>query len=202
MNTAIILARGGSKRLPGKNAKILAGKPMVQWTLEAATQAGIFDRIILSTDCDELKKIKFGSNIEIFERSKEFSKDSTTSVDSLIEVIQNYGLDGDITLLQPTSPLRDANDCKEAYKLYKESGAISVISASDCLPESKFKVSVDNNHQVALNGAIYIIDSATLMKKKKLLFEDTVYYMMPIQKSIDVDFLEDFSEAEKFLLKR
>lgn len=123
MIIAIIPARGGSKRLPGKNIKDLAGKPMIAWTIEAAIQSDIFDHILVSTDDEEIAKISkaFGANVP-FLRPAEISTDHATTNDvvtHMVDWIENkYGQTVSIvTILQPTSPLRTAADIAQPLTL-------------------------------------------------------------------------------------
>ena len=122
---AIIPARAGSKRLPGKNLLDIAGKPLIAWTIEAAVNAGLFERIIVSTDSREIADIAVEYGAEVpFLRPEELSGDNSTTADVLKHLLIASGLDEDklcthFALLQPTSPLRNAENIKEAVDLRK-----------------------------------------------------------------------------------
>lgn len=136
-NIAIITARSGSKGLPHKNIKLLAGKPLMAWSIEAALQSGMFDTVMVSTDSEEYAKIarEYGAEVP-FLRSEATSQDNSSSWDVVAEVIGEYkklGREFDtLMLLQPTSPLRSGEDIKGAYEFLKEKGGKSVIGACEC----------------------------------------------------------------------
>ncbi|RJQ36768.1 acylneuraminate cytidylyltransferase family protein [Candidatus Parcubacteria bacterium] len=130
----IIPARGGSKSIPRKNIKDLGGKPLIAWTIEAAKQAGVFDRIILTTDDDEIAAVGKQWGIEVpFMRPKEFAEDKTPTLPVLQHAVQwlkdqeRYEPDA-IMLLQPTAPFRQAAHIRDAVKVFSESGADSLVS--------------------------------------------------------------------------
>lgn len=122
---AIIPARSGSKGLKDKNIKLLAGKPMVAYTIEAAKQSGIFDCVHVSTDSDEYARIarEYGADVP-FLRSDELSSDTAGSWDVVRWTMAQYAKLGQVfdcvTLLQPTSPLRTDEDIQNAYRLLQE----------------------------------------------------------------------------------
>lgn len=197
--TAIILARAGSKRLPGKNTLPLAGKPLIQWTLDVARESKIFEKIIVSTDCENVKEILKNQNVIVFNRSRSLAHDSATSVSSMIEVVQHYNISGAIMLLQPTSPLRTIDDCLNAWTMFQSKQCSSIVSATEAKPESRFKTKNHVGVEIALNGAIYVVKAEDLLCHKKLLFHDTNYLMMPEERSVDIDFPEDLAIAESYL---
>ena len=114
-NIAVIAARSGSKGLPGKNMRPLLGLPLIQWTAYQATNAGIFDEVIVSSDSPEISKSaeKFGVKY-LFDRPLELSTDSATSVDVVLHAIDILGVSDDcsVTLLECTSPIRKQDDIR------------------------------------------------------------------------------------------
>ena len=136
-NIAIITARSGSKGLPHKNIKPLAGKPLMAWTIEAAIKSGMFDTVMVSTDSEEYAKIarEYGAEVP-FLRSEEMSGDRANSWDVVAEVLDEYkklGREFDaFMLLQPTSPLRDAEDIKAAFEELEATGGKSVVGMCEC----------------------------------------------------------------------
>ncbi|HAS1172129.1 TPA: acylneuraminate cytidylyltransferase family protein, partial [Enterobacter cloacae] len=118
---ALIPARGGSKRLPDKNIKLLNGKPLIAWTIIAARESGLFDDIIVSTDSENIASLakKFGANVP-FIRPQNLSDDTATTAEvvrhavDFIQQAEKVSIDI-ICLLQPTSPLRTATHIKEAF---------------------------------------------------------------------------------------
>lgn len=135
---AIILARSGSKGLYDKNIRLLNGKPLIAYTIDAALDSGIFDRVMVSTDSEKYAEIvkKYGAEVP-FLRSKENSDDTASSWDVVKEVLQRYLEDfkiqfSDFCLLQPTSPLRTEEDIISGYNLYKQKRAGAVTSVCEC----------------------------------------------------------------------
>ncbi len=217
---AIIPARKGSKGLKDKNIKILCGKPLMAYTIESAVASGMFDRIILSTDSPEyaLTGEKYGAEVP-FLRSEETSGDLASSWDVVREVIERLNGMGDyydeIMLLQVTSPLRNEADIKNCVGLMSEKEANAIISLSEmehsplwCNTVSD-DLNIDDFEKDELaslprqqlpvyyreNGAIFYIKTDELYKKK--MFSDRCYaYIMPKERSIDIDDEFDLKMAE------
>lgn len=135
-NLAIIPARSGSKGLKDKNIKLLNGKPLIAYSIEAAKKSGIYSHILVSTNSERYGKIaiKYGAEVPFY-RSEENASDVASSWDVVKEVLKKYqemGIEFDtFTLLQPTSPLRKYEDIKKAYELFKEKEAIAVVSVCE-----------------------------------------------------------------------
>lgn len=220
---AIIPARSGSKGLKDKNIKELRGKPLMAYTIEAALSSGVFDCVHVSTDSEEYATIarEYGADVP-FLRTKELAGDTTSSWDALRYVINRYEELGKVfdyvTLLQPTSPLRDAEDIKNAYKLLEEKDADAVISV--CELEHSIQICntlgengsmyqfIDSNKVGArqlgekfyrLNGAIYIQKTSMLMSGENLYNENSYAYVMDKIHSIDIDDAFDFRMAQMVL---
>ncbi|MTC22284.1 MULTISPECIES: acylneuraminate cytidylyltransferase family protein [unclassified Providencia] len=220
MNIAIIPARAGSKRLPKKNIKLLNGKPLITWTIEAAIKSNIFDRIIVSTDSIEIKEISEASGAEVpFIRSPELSTDIATTNDVITNVIEHLESIGHsiktITLLQPTSPLRTAKNIQDAFLLKNKKEAKAIVSVCEIefpynlcnkLPadhslnnfilQENNKRTQDQEIYYRLNGAIYIFDRTFVSKLAELYTKGTYAYIMPREESIDIDNMLDFKLAE------
>lgn len=214
---AVIPARGGSKRLPGKNIKDLAGKPLIAWTIEAAKESEVFDKIMVSTDDSQIAKISNEYSAEVpFLRKESLASDTATSIDVVLDVFEFYKSRGEfydiIVLLQPTSPLRDATNIREAVDQFLIKSASSIISVCEVdhpvqwsnelsndlsmdnfiRDEYKNKRSQDFPKSYRINGAIYIWDSNKLLEKKTGIIENSYAYIMDRQKSIDIDEEIDF----------
>jgi len=217
--TAIIPARAGSKRLPNKNMKLIAGKPLIGWTIEAANESELFDEIIISTDCEDVKNFseEQGLSVPTF-RPKNLCKDNTYAIEVILYHINKNKLD-EVCYLQPTSPLRDSDDILESYKLFKKKNANAVVSVQDLGipfrwigdPKEEFgnylsQITTDRSQDLrsamVLNGAIYWFKSEAVVKYGNHLMSNNSYpYTMPREKSIDIDTLEDFMLAE-YLIKK
>ena len=215
---AIIPARGGSKRLPRKNVLDLAGKPLITWTLEAARNSKYIDKIIVSSDDTEILQIADDLRLDTVKRPEELASDSATTVSVIEHVLQqNLGKFDFIVLLQPTSPLRNADHIDEAIELIAQKNADAIISVcetehsplwTNTLPEDgsmnfflsgevKNIRSQDLPQYFRLNGAIYIISVDVLNKSHTLLVDENSFaYKMTISDSVDVDTQLDFNIAE------
>ncbi len=214
---AIIPARGGSKRLPRKNILDLAGKPLIAWTIEAAIKSNLIDKVIVTSDDDEILSIskKYGS--EIIKRPEYLASDIATSFDAIKHTIENTEKYDYIVLLQPTSPLRTEKHIIEAIALLEEKNANAVVSVckmdhsplwSNTLPENLSmtsflrdevlnKRSQDLEEYYRLNGAIYICKTEKLLEEKSFFLKDNIFaFMMERKSSIDIDEEIDFKVAE------
>lgn len=222
---AIIPARGGSKRLPGKNIKPLAGKPLIQWSIEAANSSLYLDKVMVSTDCADIANIAKNCSADVpYVRSAELSDDTATSLDVMLDVLRYYEKEQHhydlVLLLQPTSPLRTTEDINKAIEYFEKKEAFGVISVTECehsplwcniLPESNAFdnfIQMDNTVRSQelptyhrLNGAIYLLDVNYLMTEKRLLpMTNSFAFIMDNYNSIDIDTQLDFAIAETLLL--
>ena len=217
---AIIPARSGSKGLKNKNIKPLNNKPLMAYTIEAAKKSGMFDEIMVSTDSEEYAKIaqEYGASVPFY-RTQETSNDNSSSWDVVKEVLNNYKESFDLVcLLQPTSPLRIDEDIKAAFDIYTKKNAKVVISVCETehspllcgqLPNDgnlNSFINIENNKRrqdlakyYRLNGAIYLVDVDYLYTGKDLFSKDSYAYIMPPERSVDIDTLMDFKIAELYL---
>lgn len=219
----IIPARGGSKRLPRKNVLELAGKPLIGWTIEAAQQSNYIDDIFVSTDCEEISAIATKFNVHVPElRPSSLATDEATTKDVILYTLEKFGKDADIVLiLQPTSPLREAKQIDEAIKLYEEKQAFSVVSVTPCEHPPMWSNHLPSNHSLKgfirpeancrsqelsemyrLNGAIYTYNAKALLRDQSMDFKDDSFaYIMPQDRSIDIDSQLDFIIAEAIAIR-
>lgn len=226
-NIAIIPARSGSKGLKDKNIKLLRGIPLLGYSVAAAQKSGFFDEVMVSTDSVAYAEIaqKCGAAVP-FLRSTELGSDSAGSWAVVREVLKNYeNLEmqfDTVCLLQPTSPLRTAEDIVGAYALLEEKQANAVTSVclvdhsplwSMVLPEDqslrKFRQSILSNRQrqqldtyYRLNGAIYIRKLEYGDSGIVIMEEPEYAYVMERSNSVDIDTLEDFQLAEFIIDKK
>lgn len=220
---ALVLARGGSKRLPGKNTKLLDGKPLIVWSIEAAKNIPDIVEVLVSTDDQSIADIsqEYGGYVPWL-RPDFLSTDFTTSVDASIHAMDWYEsqhgqLDG-LLLLQPTSPFRNKSSIIKAIELYKlNKNTIVSVSPTHSHPMWTFKI--DNNRiepyiknanfdsrsqdldpAYILNGSIYLISPENLRKNKSFIDSETIPLIMESQKeAIDIDTEFDFKVAEAFV---
>ena len=219
---AIIPARGGSKRLPRKNVLDLCGKPLIAWSIEAGLNSKYIDKVVVSSDDDEILEIskKFGA--ETIKRLDELASDTATTFDAIKHTIGNLEKYDYIVLLQPTSPLRNEKHINEAIELLENKNADAVVSVcemdhsplwSNTLPQdgkmNNFlrdevlnKRSQDLEKYYRLNGSIYICKTEKLLKNKGFFLKDNIFaYTMDRESSVDIDEEIDFRIVKALLSK-
>lgn len=224
---AIIPARSGSKGLKDKNIKALNGKPMLAYTIEAALGAGIFDAVYVSTDSPSYADIakEYGAEVP-FLRTDALATDKAGTWDVVAWTLETYRRQdrdfSQVTLLQPTSPLRTAEDIQEAHKIFLEKNADAVVSVcemehsplwSNTLPADGsmdgFLKHVQGQQRQRLpiyyriNGAIYMLDASLLQEEPIQLYGKHTYaYIMPKERSVDIDDEYDFDVAKVMMTRR
>ena len=221
----IIPARGGSKRLPRKNIKLLNGKPLIFYTIDAVLKSNVFDKVIFTSDDDEiLNKVKTNysiDNLSVIKRPNNLTSDTSKVIDTVM-----YFLDDEYDqtwLTLPTSPLKTSEDFVQASNLLDES-TTSVLSYTEMEfpPTLGLLVGQDNklldydssfpwqngnsrsqDHPVVYrpNGALYGSWTSDLKKNKNYYIGETKGYFMPRNRSIDIDTQFEFDLAE-FILTR
>lgn len=221
---AIIPARGGSKGLPGKNIKSLNGKPLIAYTIEAALRSSCVSRVIVSTDDPEIARISLLYGAEVpFMRPPELATDNSNAIDTYLYTIKRLEQDQEtlidsIMVLLPTCPLRTSEDIDISYKIYKSKKSDSLISYTkenhpiswhkyisddggfvDIILDTKIANRQEYRPSYYPNGAIYIF-SKELLESGEYYSENSFSYIMPRERSVDIDTLEDFKYVE-FLLR-
>lgn len=220
----IIPARGGSKGVPGKNIKLLHGKPLIQYTIDEVRRIFSDDVIYVSTDDKEIKKVVENLGLQVpFLRPIELSSDTAGTYEVLLHAIKEYENAGNITdtiiLLQPTSPFRTKFHIEEALKLFiKNENCEMVVSVKETnsnpyyvhfeesndgflkkLMKKTFTRRQDCPKVYEFNGAIYICKVDSLKKMKMSEFTKIIKYEMDEISSHDIDTLSDWKLAEFFL---
>ena len=215
---AVIPARGGSKGVPGKNIRPLAGRPLIAWTIAAAGHAPEIDRAVVSSeDADIIETARQWGGEAPFVRPAELARDDTPGIAPVLHALdalpENYDY---VVLLQPTSPLRTGADISAALALCLESGAPACVSVSlpphapwwmfrldknRCLQALLPKEAIPARRQdmpevYALNGAVYVAEVNWLRETKAFLTPETVAYVMPRERALDIDVELDFIIAE------
>ena len=218
---AVIPARSGSKRLPNKNTRLFAGKPLLNWAIETALESKGVDEVLVSSDSDEIigLALKY-TGVTVHKRSDAASSDLASSFDFLSEILVNHPRNSVVALLQPTSPLRMCSDIENALALHLDSHkpVVSVVrnqispywsfklgadgELNSLFPDALNKRSQDLSQTYSLNGAIYIDSSAHYLAEKTFLSSGTLPYVMSEESSIDIDTLEEFDKAESEMHRR
>lgn len=218
---SIILARGGSKRLPNKNILSFVGKPLISWTIEAAKQSQYVDRIILSTDSKEIAEVAKIYGVDVpFMRPKKYATDIASSESVVLHVLhwiqENEGKQYDyVILLQPTSPLRTSRHIDEAVeKVLKNANADTLVSVTLMKKNPYWLQKIDKEgflHGVFVkkekksedlylpNGALFIAETKRFLKQQRFYTKKTIAYIMESEVSIDIDEEANFLVAETLL---
>lgn len=227
---AIIPARGGSKGVPRKNIKILAGKPLITWTIETALKTSCINRVIVSTDDEEIAKIskKHGADLP-FMRPKEFAGDTASDMPVYQHALEwlddNEHYRPDIIVwLRPTSPLRSCADIEVAVQKLITTDADWVRSVCPVEHHPYWVFRFEDNDKLSsfvegikledyfqrqllpeayrLNGAVDVAWRTTITEKKLLYSGDVRGYKMDVERSVDMDSELDFALAEILMQKR
>ncbi|MBI5701743.1 acylneuraminate cytidylyltransferase family protein [Candidatus Saganbacteria bacterium] len=205
----IIPARGGSKGVRRKNLKMVAGRPLLAWTIEQAKAAKYFDRFILSSEDAEIIAAarKLGCEAP-FVRPRKLAGDGTHTIDVVLHALRKLSEKYDyVVLLQPTSPLRQAEDIDGCIELCMRKNADSCVSVVEAGKSLYWSFSLDQKNRLkpvlntgkliprrqelpkayTLNGAVYCARVDWLFKKKMFITDETIAFVMPPERSLDID---------------
>ncbi len=218
---AIIPARGGSKGVPRKNIRLLAGKPLIAWTIDEANKSKYIDRLILSSEDEEIIEIAREYGCEVpFKRPVELAQDDTPGIEPVMHAINTLEEKYDyVVLLQSTSPLRTVEDidgCIQHCIMTESPACVSVTEAQQSPywmynlgDDMKLKSFVQQDGRInrrqelpkvyMLNGAVYVAEYGFILKNKSFLTGETVGYIMSGDNSVDIDTENDFKLAELVL---
>jgi len=220
---AIIPARGGSKGVPRKNIKLLAGKPLIVWTIEEAKKSKYISKLILSSEDDEIINVAKEYGCEVpFKRPVKLAQDNTPGIDAILHAIEQCPGYDYIILLQPTSPLRTSEDIDDFISYFINQNVNACVSvcepskspywmyqlgtSNNLIPLLKENASISRRQDLpkayALNGALYIANIEWIKQTKNFVTDETVAYVMPVNRSYDIDTIDDFQICEYLLEKR
>lgn len=224
--SAIITARGGSKRIPGKNVRILCGKPLIAFSIEVALGCKEVDHCYVSTDDDGIASISENLGAEVIARPPELASDIASSYDTVLHALDEIRRDTGsfpeaFVLLQPTSPLRTAASLAKCIAGWKEEGASSAVSLTLAehhpyksfivrngmfLPMIDFSTLNTPTQQLPpayrTNGAIYLVKTSLFLSKKTFFPFPMYPFIMPFEESVDIDTELDFFLAEALMKER
>lgn len=221
----VIAARGGSKGVPGKNIVPVGGRPLIEWTVRAAKGSRYIDQVILSSDDNAIMEAARTVGCDVpFRRDAALATDATASVDVVLDALERMPGFAVVVLLQPTSPLRTAEDIDEALELMVETGAPScasvctanehpwlmferdrdgVLRAYCAVAEGASLRRQDLPAAYRLNGAVYVADTVWVEANRRLFQPGvTAAYVMPASKSLDIDTWDDILVASGILSNR
>lgn len=218
---AIIPARGGSKGVPRKNIKELAGKPLIAYTIEQANKSKYIDCCVVSTEDDEIKSVaeRCGGYVP-FMRPPELARDDTPSIEPVLHVIERLPEYDYMILLQVTSPLRSTEDIDGCIEFGFSRSAKSCVSVTEAKTNPYWTYTLDENMLMVpvlkldyakgyqrqklpkvyeLNGACYFFEREFILTEKKFITDGTLGYVMPAVRSYDIDTLDDFKLVEHIM---
>lgn len=224
---AVILARGGSKGIPGKNIKELKGKPLIAYTIEEAKKSEYIDRIILSTDDNEIARVGQDYGAEVpFMRPEELARDDSLSRDAILHALDWLEENEDYTpeylmILQPTSPLREVKDIDNSIEKIVKEDADSIIGICETEKHPYWMIEIKTGEVVPfnkegikctrrqdlpdiyhINGAIYVAKTELYIKNEEPWRNEkigTIPYIMPKERSVDIDNMLDWKLVELLL---
>jgi CMP-N,N'-diacetyllegionaminic acid synthase len=222
---ALIPARGGSTGVPGKNIKPFCGKPLIAYTIEAALQSGVFNRIVVSTDSAEIATIakEYGAEVPYL-RPADLATSNANVADAVVHMLNHlrehdrYEPDH-FYLLQATSPLRDADDIRKSLELFRACDAPGLISVCRThhqtfnIIDGKLKMiareKIDHINRQELpqtykqdGSMIYLMDTAYFRQHISFDAEGMTAYVVPKWKAVDIDDSEDWQLAEVLFKNR
>lgn len=220
-NLAVIPARGGSKRLPRKNIADFFGKPIIAHTIDAARESNLFDRIVVSTDDDEIAKIaeQFGGDVD--KRPVSLGTDTATVADVCVELIGRLERSGEgydtLTVLYATAPLRNAEDIRSTYALLAPGKCDFAMAVSEFRQPVAHAMRKDANGDLSLvfpeylklraaeagtfvagNGSTYCVGMDVFKSVRDFYGEKMRGHLMPPERSVDIDTADDLKLAQLF----
>lgn len=224
---AVITARGGSKRIPRKNIKEFCGRPIIEYSIEAALRSGVFDEVMVSTDDTEIEEIAKRAGARVpFLRSEQNAGDTAATHEVILEVLREYEKRGVmfeyVCCIYPTAPFLTAEKLRESFEKLVNSGADGIVPVvaysfppQRCFvvqegrvaykwPENRLKRSQDLERYYHDCGQFYLLKVDAFRVEQSMILRDTVPYVMDELEVQDIDTPEDWALAEvKFrLLKK
>ena len=222
----LIPARGGSKGVPRKNIKFLAGKPLIQYTIEAARESRLLEKVIVSTEDEEIAGVarKLGAEVP-FLRPKELAEDKTPTLPAIIHALnfmKSLGEEYDaVCLLQATSPVRYKGDIDNCIAIMQEKNADSVISMAEVPAEFNphwvyfpdadgfLKLSTGEENPIPRRqdlpvsfhreGSIYLTKTDIILNQNSLFGKKLIGYTIKNRRVVNIDTMDDWAEAEKYM---
>lgn len=221
----LIPARGGSKGIPGKNIKRLAGVPLIGHSIRHALEVAPPEDVIVSTDSERIATVALANGAKVpFIRPAELATDTASSRSVMLHALDFMNQNNPepyntIVLLQPTSPLRSPEDIRACIRAFEESGAQMAVTVTDARTNpyyNAFERGEDGFLHISkgdgrytrrqdapkvweFNGAVYVIDAEALRKEELSRFERIVPVEMPPERSIDLDSPADWALAEEMM---
>lgn len=220
---AVIPARGGSKGIPGKNIAVLGGAPLVSWSIKVARSVRAIDRVIVSTDSNDVARVAEAYGAEVSERPPHLATDTSMVIDTLRDLIECWRTAGEsvrtVVLLEPTCPFRSVADVESCLKLLEDEAidSVATFKRAELNPHRAWRIT-DNRPSTflpgvnpwlprqslpaayQLNGGVYAFRADRLRAEdESILFGNTAAVVMPPERSIDIDEPRDLLVANVML---
>lgn len=219
----VITARGGSKRIPGKNIKLFCGKPLIAWTIEAALSCESIDQVIVSTDSEEIASIskQYGAQVPCLRRYAydDYSPVSLATVATLEDFVEDCNI---VVQLQAVHPLRTSHDISEALAWFLSGSHKFQLTAQELIgPTAWWACEIGKNGEPKFlfpellqertqdlpklfvpNGAVMIADYDSLMASRTFYGDGFLMHRLPYESCFDIDDLNEFEQAEKLMHAR
>jgi len=225
LTVAIVPARGGSKGVPRKNLRPVAGRPLIHHTIEAALRASSVDRVVVSTEDPEIARTSIGCGAEVIDRPRALASDASPTIDTVLHAIDALSAGGAcpsiVVLLQPTSPLREPEDIDRGVAMYRKGGCGSVVSVTSTGHPPYWALRIqrgflspafdprylrsrrqDLPETYIPNGAIYISSPRAIRRNGGFLGPRARPLLMPPERSVDVDTELDLALVEVLMSRR
>lgn len=219
---AVIPARGGSKGVPRKNIRELAGKPLIAWTIEEAKKSKYISKVIVSSDDKEILRIAEINGAEVpFVRPAHLAQDDTPGIEPILHALEACSGYDYVVVLQPTSPLRTVEDIDGAIEKVVGENNGFCVSVSEVTQSPYWMYTMSDNAVIqplidiplvfrrqdlpkvyTLNGAVYVAQVEKLKETRNFITAGTVAYKMPEERSIDIDMERDFFVCGEALKQR
>ena len=218
---ALIPARGGSRGIPRKNIRPFCGKPLLHWSIDVALAAPSVDRVVVSTDDPEIAKVALAGGARVpYLRPAELASDTASCIDTVMHALEQLPEVSDVLLLQPTSPLREVEDVEAIVALRRQADREAAVSVTPSCKHPAWMFALSPQQQLdpllpsveaacrqqlpqayALNGALYLASREFLERERRFLTADTLGYVMPPERSVDIDTPLDWQWGE-FLMQQ
>ena len=221
----IIPARGGSKRLPRKNVRLLGGKPLLAYSVEAALASGVFDRVVVSSDDEEIREVAKQYGAEVDERPDELAGDHIRMVEVVEEYVNRPAIKGrfaHVAAMLPTCPFRNADDIRRAMQVYndQDEGRFLITTTAYDFPPQLAMVYDPASHHLDMrepevyaettrsqnlktfvhpNGGLYLGRIDRFLQTRSFFSPPLISVQMPAERSMDIDYEYQFLMAESFL---
>jgi len=215
---AVIPARGGSKGVPRKNIREVCGKPLIGYTIEQALKSTVLDKIVVSSEDDEILSVAENYGVTTLKRPLELAQDNSPGVDAVLHAIEQFPNYDYVVLLQPTSPLRSFKDIDNTLKFCCDNKFPCSVTVSESQNSPYWMFTIGDNGKLnqimqgdlpsrrqelptvyMLNGAVYVAEIPWLKKKKNFIYKESAAYIMPFSRSLDIDTIDDVNYLEYVL---